>query len=117
MKHSVVMLSVGLIVMSLSGGAWAAGADDLDPAKIAAAKTPADHEAVAKAYEAEADSLDKRAASHKDLAQMYTSNPSKPWQASEAKHCDSVASSLKAAAAEDRALAAEHHKLAKEAQK
>jgi hypothetical protein len=48
---------------------------------------------------------------------MYTSNPSKPWQAGQAKHCDSVASSLKAAAAEDRALAAEHHKLAKEAQK
>ena len=61
MKRSVVMLSVGIAVVGLSCGIPAI-ADVPDAATIAAAKSPADHEAIAKAYEAEAASLEKMAA-------------------------------------------------------
>lgn len=112
MKRSVVMLSIALAALGLSCGAWAAKPSPLDPATVAAAKTPAQHEAIAKAYEAEAAELEAKAASHKDLAQTYSRFGNKPWQSAQAKHCDNVATSLKAAAEEDRALAAEHRKMA-----
>jgi hypothetical protein len=38
----------------------------------------------------------------------------KPWQAGQAKHCKGVATDLAAAAKKERALAAEHHKIAAE---
>ncbi len=56
MKRSIVMLSVGLVALGLSSGAWASNA--LDPATVAAAKTPAQHEAIAKAYEAQGGKLE-----------------------------------------------------------
>jgi len=116
MKPLIRMMSVGLAVLALSGGgAWAAGSNALDPAKIEAAKTPADHEAIAKAYEAQARSLEKMAEMHKNLSETYAQPGGKSWQAAQAKHCDSVAASLKSAAQEDRALATEHRKMAKEA--
>jgi hypothetical protein len=115
MKTFAIILSTSLAALALSGGVWAAGSAALDPAKIEAAKPPADHEAIAKAYEAEALSIEKMAEMHKNLAQTYAQPGGKPWQAGQAKHCDSVATSLKTAAQEERALAAEHQKMAKEA--
>lgn len=112
MKRSVVMLSMALATLGLSCSAWAAQAGPLDPATVAAAKTPAQHEAIAKAYEAEAAELEKKAKSHKNLAQTYAQPGGKPWQSAQAKHCENVAASLKAAAEEDRAMAAEHRKMA-----
>ena len=115
MNPLVRMMSASLAALALSGGAWAGDAHRLDPAGIAAAKTPAEHEAVAKAYEAEALGLEKKAAMHKNLAETYGAPGGKPFQAAQAKHCDSVAASLAAAAAEDRALAKGHRDMAKEA--
>src|SRR6266702_6628389 len=115
MKRSVMMLSASLAALGLSCGALTASAAVPDPATVAAAKTPADHEAIAKAYEKEATSLEKMAAMHKNLGETYGQPGGKPWQAAQAKHCDSVATSLKAAAQEERALAAEHRNMAKEA--
>jgi hypothetical protein len=114
MKPLVSLLSAGLAVLALSGGAWAGDSKALDPAKIEAAKTPAEHEAIAKAYEAQAVSMEKMAAMHKNLGETYGQPGGKPWQAAQAKHCDSVAASLKAAAQEEHALAAEHRNMAKE---
>ena len=111
MKGSVLMLSITLALGTLSATAAVPTA-----AQIAAAKTPADHEALAKAYEVEAKALEKMAARHKDLGQTYGQPGGKPWQAGQAKHCDSVASELEAAAKEERALAEEHAKMAKAAQ-
>jgi hypothetical protein len=48
---------------------------------------------------------------HKNLGETYAQPGGKPWQAGQAKHCKSVASDLAAAAKEERALAAEHHKM------
>jgi len=114
MKSIVTMLSAGLAAVVLSGGAWAADTDPLDTVKIEAAKTPADHEAIAKAFEAEAARFEKMAGMHKGLAETYTTQAGpKAWHAAQAKHCDAIASSLQAAAKESRELAAEHHKMAK----
>ena len=115
MKPLVMMMSASLAALALSGGAWAGDAHRLEPAWIGAAKTSADHEAIAKAYDAEALGFEKKAAMHKNLAETYGAPGGKPWQASQAKHCDSVAASLNTAAQEDRALAAEHRQMAKEA--
>jgi len=114
MKPSILMLSI--IALGLSLGTLSATAGVPTAAQISAAKTPADHEALAKAYESEAKSLEKLAARHKDLGQTYGTPGGKPWQAGQAKHCDSVASDLEAAAKEERALAEEHHKMAKGAE-
>jgi photosystem II stability/assembly factor-like uncharacterized protein len=112
MKRSITMLSVSIAVVGLSCGIPAI-ADVPDTATISAAKSPADHEAIAKAYDAEATSLEKMAAMHKNLGETYTTQAGgKAWQAAQAKHCNSVASNLTAAAKEERALGAEHHKMA-----
>jgi hypothetical protein len=99
----------------LSGVAGAAESTALDPAKIAAAKTSADHEDIAKAYEAEAAADEKKAEMHKNMAEAYATPGGKAWQASQAKHCNAVAASAKTAAREERELAAEHHKMATQA--
>jgi len=112
MKRSVAMLSVSIAVVGLSCG-MPALADVPDTVTISAAKTPADHEAIAKAYEAEAASLEKMAGMHKNLGETYSGQAGgKPWHVAQAKHCESVASDLAAAAKEERALAAEHRKMA-----
>jgi hypothetical protein len=112
MKRSIAVLSVSVAVMGLACGIPAI-ADIPDVVTITAAKTPADHEAIAKAYEAEAASLEKMAAMHKNLGETYSSQAGgKAWHAAQAKHCASVASDLAAAAKAERALAAEHHKMA-----
>ncbi len=115
MKPLVLMLSVSLAALALAGGAWAGEARKLEPAWVGAAKTAADHEAIAKAYEAEALGFEKKAKMHENLAQTYGAPGLKAPQAAQAKHCESVAASLKTAAQEDRALATEHRKMAKEA--
>jgi hypothetical protein len=113
MKPLVLMLSVSLAALPLSGGVRATESAALDPGKIEAAKIPADHEAIAKAYEAEAASFETTAEMHKNLAQTYGQPGLKATQAAQAKHCDSVAASLETAAQEDRALAAAHRQMAK----
>jgi hypothetical protein len=114
MKSIVSILSAGLVAVAISGGAWAADTDPLDTVKIQAAKTPADHEAIAKVYEAEAVRFEKMAGMHKGLAETYSSQAgAKSWHAAQAKHCDTIAADLQAAAKESRELAAEHEKMAK----
>lgn len=117
MKRSVMMLSAGIAALGISGGILPAGAAVPDPATITSAKSPADHDAIAKAYEDEAASLEKMAEMHKNLGDTYAQPGGKPWQAAQAKHCRSVATELAAAAKNERALAAEHRKMAKGAGK
>jgi hypothetical protein len=115
MKRLVTIMSASLVALAISGGVWAAESDKIEPAWIGAAHTRADHEALAKKYEAEAESFDKTAAMHEDLAETYGQPGLKETQAAQAKHCAKVASSLKTAAKEERALAAAHHKMAEAA--
>jgi hypothetical protein len=116
MKSSIKVLSAGIAAAGLALGAFSASAAVPEPATVAAAKTSADHEAIAKSYEEEAAALDKLAATHSSLGETYSKQGGgKSLQAAQAKHCDSVAVKLAAAAKEERALAAEHHKMAKSA--
>ena len=111
MKRFIMTSSAALAALALSFGAVSANAAVPSAAEIAAAKTPAQHEAIAKAYEAEAKSLEKLAARHESLAQTYGAPAGKPWEAAQAKHCAEVARDLKAAAREEKALAVAHRKL------
>lgn len=117
MNRTVKMLSAGIGVMGIALGAWSVRAAVPDPATIAAASSAADHEAIAKSYDAEAASLEKLAAVHENLARTYSQAGGKPWERMQAKHCGAIASELAAAARQERAIAAEHRKMAKVAGK
>lgn len=117
MKRSVITLSAGVAALGLAFGALPAAAAVPSAAAIAAAKTPAEHEAIAKAYAAEAKSLEKLAALHESLERTYAAPGGKPWEAAQAKHCARVAADLEAAAKEELALAAEHRTMASSAGK
>jgi hypothetical protein len=118
MKLPARMLSTGIVALGLTFTALSANAAPPAPATIAAAKTASDHEALAKVYEEEAVSLEKMASLHKNLGDTYSSQAGgKAVHAAQAKHCGSVATDLEAAAKSERALAAEHYKLAKSAGK
>lgn len=85
---------------------------------IASAKTPEDHERIAKHFEAEANQMDAAAKEHEELAAQYKANPSghaqkHPMSGRTAGHCNYFADDLHKAAKEDRALAADHREMAK----
>jgi len=117
MNRLVTMLSAGVAAVMLSGSAWAAGDAMVTPAQIEAAKTSADHEAIAAAYDKEATQLDSAAKEHEGMAKSYQraatgtkgSNP-----VAMAAHCNKLAEDYKAAATETRDLAAAHRQMAKD---
>jgi len=79
-----------------------AAADEDMPSMISNAKTGADHEALAKMYEDEADKAKAQATEHKKMAEAYGRTP----RLSELKgHCERLASYYKSAAKEFRLLA------------
>ena len=91
---------------------------DVTDAQIAAAKTPAEHEAIAKAYDADAAAADAKAKEHEEMAKAYRSAGGPKMETnSMVHHCDGLVKEYKAAAADYRALAAEHRKMAAEAGK
>ena len=75
---------------------------------IKKAKTPADHEAIAAFYEREAATNEEMAKIHRNSANIYA----KPGMTA---HCNNLARDLRRAAAQDKALAAEHRAMAKTA--
>ena len=82
-------------------------------AQIAAARTPADHEAIAKAYDAKALEAEADARGHEAMARTYkTGGTPKGKSAAMVGHCERLTKSYQAAATEYHALAAEHRKLA-----
>lgn len=86
---------------------------------IANAKTPEDHERIAKHFDAEADQLEAQAKDHQELAAQYKANPSgqeqkHPMSGRTAGHCKYFADDVSKAAKEDRALAADHRQMAKQ---
>ena len=87
---------------------------DVTEAQVAAAKTPADHEAIAKAYDADAAAAEAKARTHEGMARMYRVGGGAPKASSTAmvRHCDRLVKDYSAAAVEYRGLAAEHRKLA-----
>ena len=116
MKRLIAVVTAGVVVLAISGIAWAASGAGVTPAQITAAKTAADHEAIAKAYEEAAVSLGSKVATHEAMGTTYNLGV-KPAYIGLSKHCEALEQDFKAAAAETRALAVEHHKMAKDAVK
>ncbi len=120
MKLTLITLcawTLGATLFALPGRSAEAQQADLS-AKITAAKTAADHQAIAAEFEQEAKDLDAKAALHAEMAGHYDmdqyGHSQKP---SLKKHCEDLAKSLKASAELARELAQAHHKLAQEAGK
>ena len=92
---------------------------DVTEAQIAAAKTPADHEAIAKSYEADAVAAEATAKEHQAMARAYQSagGPKKTGPNSMVRHCERLVKSYTDAAADYRALAAEHRGMAQDTAK
>ncbi len=79
------------------------------------AHTKYEQEAIAMRFNQEADSLEKEAAEHERLANLYRSGQGvgpKGNAASLANHCDSFVKSLRASAKEAREMARMHHEAA-----
>ncbi len=93
-----------------------AQAADVTEAQIAAARTPADHEAIAAKYDAEAKAADEMVANHESMAKAYKAAGAKGTQ-SMASHCNRLVTQYREAAKEYRALATEHRAMAKAAVK
>lgn len=117
MNRMVRILSAGVAAVMLSGSALAAGDAMVTPAQIEAAKTSADHETIAAAYDKEAARLESMAKEHEAMSKSYRaaatgtkgSNP-----AAMAAHCNKLVTEYKAAAQENRDLAAAHRQMAKD---
>lgn len=94
-------------------------AADVTEDQIAAARTPADHEAIAKAYEADAATAEATAGKHEAMARTYRSagGPKKTGTSSMVRHCERLVKNYTEAAADYRALAAEHRSMAKDTAK
>lgn len=115
------MLVISLLMIAgtyVAGPARRADAQADLPAKIAAAKTAADHDAIAAEFEQEAKDLDAKAALHADMAKHYGmdqyAHQKKP---SLKNHCENLSASLKKAAEQAREMAKLHHDLAQKAGK
>jgi hypothetical protein len=126
LSQTVRLVAVGLLVLGMSGSVSAQPSpqDHLSKkelkALLASASTSADHEKLARHFQAKAATLDEDAAEHEELAVVYRTPPPSSkgvppvrWE----QHCKSVATSLRKAAAEARKLADGHKKMAQEAPK
>lgn len=95
-----------------------AAAAEVTEAQIAAARTVADHEAIAKAYEANAATADVKAREHEAMARVYRSTGGpKSNTNSMVRHCERLVKDYTDAAADYRALATEHRGMAKDTAK
>ena len=87
---------------------------------ITNAKTPEDHQRLAKHFTAKAAQLEDDAKDHEALAAQYKANPNMhemkhPTSPQTASHCLIMARSLRKAAADARMVASDHASMAKEA--
>ena len=104
-------------IASALPGMWAtpARAGDID-AQIAAAKTPADHEAIAAWYDTQAKEAQDKAAEHQKMGDAYKQGGGAlAHKTNFHQHCEALVKSYTAEAKEYRALAAEHRAMAKAA--
>jgi len=111
--------TVGFFLSSLSVVVAAPGAE-VTPAQIIAAHSPAEHEAIAKQYEAEAVAAEAQAKEHEAMVQSYrvAAKGTKGEMAkSMVAHCEALVREYQDAATSYKALAADHRKMATEAGK
>lgn len=105
------------LVFSVATPLSIAQAAGVTEAQIAAARTPAEHEAIAASYDAEAKAAEEMAANHESMGKAYKSAGGKGGTQSMVSHCNRLVTQYRAAAQEYRSLATEHRALAKTAGK
>lgn len=113
-KKLMAVAFVALMPVLLNtGNALAQGSADLER-KVMAAKTPADHEAIAAEYDKQAEAASKAAQSHRNLAKFYHGNPVGRGEGTHgtASHCERIAKNFEASAASLKDLAAAHREAA-----
>lgn len=111
-KNLFVALAAALV---LGFGVPAIATADVTEAQITAARTRADHETIAKAYESDAAAAEASAREHETMVQSYkvaARGPKGESAKAMVTHCEGLVKAYRAAAKEFRALAAEHRKLA-----
>ncbi len=112
MRKIAVALLLGTLAFT-GRIALAQGEQSLEQA-IESAKTPADHEAIAKEFQSKAQAARSEASLHEKMASAYDRGPVKLTQANQAKeHCRKIIQSNKAIAKEYDALAKIHEDAAK----
>lgn len=113
MKRATILLLAALIVLAVGAPALRAGGDQAAVTDrnlnqmIAKAKTPADHEAIATYYDREAAENENKVKLHRASENIYTKGANQV-------HCNALVKDYQRAAEEDRALAARHHRMARE---
>lgn len=107
---AITLAAASLLALDVSAAAPPAGS--LDPMTVTAARSKADHEAIAAAYEAEAVLAKQKAQIHEEMEKRYRDFGTKPPWSGMAKHCAQLRLQYIGAAKLNRQLAAEHHKLA-----
>ena len=116
MKRLVTTLGAGTLALMLSIGARAEGDPAVDAASIAAAKTAAEHEAIARDYEAEAAIAKGRVTAHESMARIYrlggTPKASHTARTARIRHCDRLVKQYRSTAEENIELAALHRQMA-----
>lgn len=115
------MLIMGLALATVTAFAAPTYAAADMAAEVQAAKTPADHEALAKKYDADAATATQNAAMHRKMGEAYKGMPAtsggKAGGASAMPgHCDSLAKNFDAEATHYKEMAQTHRDLAKTAQ-
>lgn len=117
-RRRLILFSSAVLMATVLTLGGCAGEGPVKPAgleqKIIAARTRADFEEIASAYEQQA-KVDKAAADrHRGLAQAYKARPSsnRGGQANMALHCESLARTYQQAAEENLALAKEQRQMA-----
>lgn len=78
-QRLISVVSAGVVALVISGGASAGRGAGADPARIVAARTAADHEAIAKTYEEEAADLESKAEMHQRMADRTSWEGSHIW--------------------------------------
>jgi hypothetical protein len=119
MKHFIQTIAMtALLAMPLV--AVAAG-ESLPPGltaeAIAAAKTPAEHQAIADAYAKEAANLRATAAAHRSMDSHYAEPGYMSAKLGVQRHCRALVQSYESAAKDADALAKMHHEMAETAAK
>ncbi|MGQ0383210.1 MAG: hypothetical protein ACT4UP_00785 [Gammaproteobacteria bacterium] len=109
-------LAGGIAALALIGAAAAAPSDPVTQAQIEAARTPEQHEAIARAYDDEAAAAEKRAERHAKMARTYRYAYGKGGRASMLSHCERLEKGFRSAAAAYRGLAKQHRQMAAGAQ-
>lgn len=106
----VTALSLAVVTPSAFAGTEPAGPT---AAQLETARTPADHAAIAQAYEDEAAALERKADAHAAMAKIYRGGGA-PKASSPAmtSHCERLVKEYRGAAQTARSLAAEHRAVA-----